>query len=201
MQTQDTGLTERESHLETVGAIRVLAISGSLRDASTNSALLRAAAQLAAPGVQVAIYRDLDQLPPFNPDLDTDTPPMPVAAFRTALKSTDAVLLSSPEYAHGVPGVLKNAIDVGSRRRPGRPLMDSATVRASAPSGARPASICSPSCPAPGILYTTRRFAYISTDSPVQNSCILDRSVALHIMRSEDLEWGKGRRCWMGRTI
>src|SRR4051812_20686047 len=96
--------------------IRVLAISGSLRRASSNRALVRAAAQLAPPGVEVAIYEELDQLPPFNPDLDADTPPMPVGAFRAALKSADAVLLSSPEYAHGVPGVLKNALDwvVGS---------------------------------------------------------------------------------------
>jgi NAD(P)H-dependent FMN reductase/GNAT superfamily N-acetyltransferase len=124
MQRQDTASTEPESHLDTVGAIRVLAISGSLRDASTNSALVKAAALLAPPGVQVAIYRDLDQLPPFNPDLDTDTPPMPVAAFRTALKSTDAVLLSSPEYAHGVPGVLKNALDwvVGSGELVDKPV-------------------------------------------------------------------------------
>jgi NAD(P)H-dependent FMN reductase len=82
--------------METVGAIRVLAISGSLRDASTNSALVRAAAQLAAPAVQVAIYRELDQLPPFNPDLDTDTRPMPVAAFRAALKSVDDVFALQP---------------------------------------------------------------------------------------------------------
>jgi len=124
MQTQGTASTEPEDHLETVGVIRVLAISGSLRDASTNSALVRAAAQLAPPGVQVAIYGELDQLPPFNPDLDTDTPPMPVAAFRTALKSADAVLLSSPEYAHGVPGVLKNGLDwvVGSGELVEKPI-------------------------------------------------------------------------------
>ena len=67
--------------------IRVLAISGSLRSASSNGALVKAAAQLAPPGIEVAIYEALDQLPPFNPDLDTDTPPMPVGAFRAALKS------------------------------------------------------------------------------------------------------------------
>jgi NAD(P)H-dependent FMN reductase/ribosomal protein S18 acetylase RimI-like enzyme len=124
MQLQDTAPTEPESHLNSVDAIRVLAISGSLRDASTNSALVRAASVLAPPGVQVAIYGDLDQVPPFNPDLDTDTPPMPVAAFRTALKSADAVLLSSPEYAHGVPGALKNALDwvVGSGELVDKPV-------------------------------------------------------------------------------
>lgn len=58
--------------------IRVLAISGSLRAASANNALVRAAAHLAPAGVQVAIYNELGQLPPFNPDLDTDPPPAPV---------------------------------------------------------------------------------------------------------------------------
>jgi NAD(P)H-dependent FMN reductase/ribosomal protein S18 acetylase RimI-like enzyme len=110
--------------METDGVIRVLAISGSLRNASSNSALLRAAAQVAPPEVQVAIYGELDQLPPFNPDLDTNTPPVPVVAFRTALKSANAVLLSSPEYAHGVPGVLKNALDwvVGSGELVDKPI-------------------------------------------------------------------------------
>ncbi|MBW8868367.1 MAG: GNAT family N-acetyltransferase, partial [Acidobacteria bacterium] len=109
--------------MEDVGVVRVLAISGSLRSASSNGALVRAAAQLAPPGIEVAIY-ELDELPPFNPDLDTDTPPMPVAAFRAALKSADAVLLSSPEYAHGVPGVLKNALDwvVGSGELVDKPV-------------------------------------------------------------------------------
>jgi NAD(P)H-dependent FMN reductase/GNAT superfamily N-acetyltransferase len=107
-----------------VGAIRVLAISGSLRHASTNNALIRAAAQLAPSGVQVEIYGELGQLPPFNPDLDADSSLVPVAAFRTALKSADAVLLSSPEYAHGVPGALKNALDwvVGSGELVDKPI-------------------------------------------------------------------------------
>lgn len=110
--------------MEDVSVIRVLAISGSLREASSNSALVRAAAQLAPPGVEVAIYEELNQLPPFNPDLDTDTPPTPVGAFRAALKSADAVLLSSPEYAHGVTGVLKNALDwvVGSGELVNKPI-------------------------------------------------------------------------------
>ena len=124
MQTPSAASTEPNDRMETVGVIRVLAISGSVRHASSNGALVKAAAQLAPPGVEVAIYEELDQLPPFNPDLDTDTPPMPVAAFRAALKSADAVLLSSPEYAHGVPGVLKNALDwvVGSGELVDKPV-------------------------------------------------------------------------------
>jgi NAD(P)H-dependent FMN reductase/GNAT superfamily N-acetyltransferase len=102
----------------------VLAISGSLRSASSNSALVQAAVQLAPPGMEVAVYGELDRLPPFNPDLDTDQPPAPVAGFRAALQASDAVLLSSPEYAHGVPGVLKNALDwlVGSGELVGKPV-------------------------------------------------------------------------------
>jgi len=111
MQRQVPALTASDGSTETLSAIRVLAISGSLRDASTNSALIRAAAQLAPPRTEVATYAELDQLPLFNPDVDNDTPPIAVQAFRAALESADAVLISSPEYAHGVPGALKNALD------------------------------------------------------------------------------------------
>lgn len=106
------------------GVIHVLAISGSLRKVSSNTALVNAAARLAPPGIEVEIYDELDQLPPFNPDLDPDNPPPPVAAFRSALQSAEAVVLSSPEYAHGVPGVLKNALDwvVGSGELAGKPI-------------------------------------------------------------------------------
>lgn len=96
--------------------IRVLAIAGSLRRTSSNGALVNAAAQLAPAGIDVSIYVGLDRLPAFNPDLDTETPPPAVEEFRAALQTCDAVLISSPEYAHGVPGALKNALDwvVGS---------------------------------------------------------------------------------------
>ncbi|HKH71172.1 MAG TPA: NADPH-dependent FMN reductase, partial [Vicinamibacterales bacterium] len=92
-------------------SVRVLAISGSLRRASSNGALVGAVAQLASGGVEVSIYRELASLPPFNPDLEEETAPEAVARFRAALQACDAVLISSPEYAHGVPGVLKNALD------------------------------------------------------------------------------------------
>jgi NAD(P)H-dependent FMN reductase len=96
--------------------LRVLAICGSLRAGSSNRALLDAATLLAPVGVEVSIYQQLDRLPAFNPDLDTEVPPRGVAEFRSALYNCDAVLISSPEYAHGVPGVLKNTLDwvVGS---------------------------------------------------------------------------------------
>ena len=104
--------------------VRVLAISGSLRQASSNSALIGAAARLAPDTVEVSIYRELEMLPPFNPDLDNGPAPAAVIRFRAALKACDAVLISSPEYAHGVPGVLKNALDwvVGSGELVDKPV-------------------------------------------------------------------------------
>jgi chromate reductase, NAD(P)H dehydrogenase (quinone) len=94
---------------------RVLAISGSLRRASSNTALVEALTRLAPAGVAIAIYGELGEIPPFNPDLDAGAI-APVRRFRSALDSCDALVISSPEYAHGVAGVLKNALDwvVGS---------------------------------------------------------------------------------------
>ena len=91
--------------------VRVIAISGSLRSASSNSALVQAAVRLAPAGVELSIYRELADIPPFNPDLDTEAVPVAVSRFRAVLQASDAVLISSPEYAHGVSGVLKNALD------------------------------------------------------------------------------------------
>ena len=91
--------------------IRVLGISGSLRSVSSNSTLIRAAVRLAPVGVELSIYRELGDIPPFNPDLDTEAVPAAVRRFRAALETSDAILISSPEYAHGVSGVLKNALD------------------------------------------------------------------------------------------
>jgi NAD(P)H-dependent FMN reductase len=94
-------------------AMKIIAISGSLRAQSSNAALLRAAARVAAEGVEVAIYEGLGDLPHFNPDLDAEgsVPPEPVRALRELLIGADAVLISSPEYAHGVPGSFKNLLD------------------------------------------------------------------------------------------
>jgi chromate reductase len=90
---------------------KLLAISGSLRDGSSNTTVLRAMTALAPPEVQVVLYSVLADLPPFNPDLDAETPTSAVQDFRTQLQASDAVLISTPEYAHGVPGALKNALD------------------------------------------------------------------------------------------
>jgi chromate reductase, NAD(P)H dehydrogenase (quinone) len=89
----------------------VLAISGSLRVRSSNTELLRACAELAPPRVRVELYTGLAELPHFNADLDTREPPAAVAAWRARIAAADALLVSSPEYARGVPGTLKNALD------------------------------------------------------------------------------------------
>ena len=93
--------------------IRLLAISGSLRHRSSNTEVLRALALLAPPSVTVTQYEGLAALPAFNPDLDDEamTPPTAVRELRDQLANADAVVICSPEYAHGVPGSLKNALD------------------------------------------------------------------------------------------
>jgi chromate reductase len=94
--------------------LRVLALCGSLRSASVNAALLRAAARLAAPRADVDVDVDvpgwLGRLPLFDPDLEADLP-LPVQALRLAVANADAILVASPEYAHGVSGTIKNALD------------------------------------------------------------------------------------------
>jgi chromate reductase, NAD(P)H dehydrogenase (quinone) len=104
--------------------MRILAISGSLRAQSTNSAVIRAAAKLAPPGMEVVVYRDLAALPHFNADLEGDAPPEPVAALRRHIGRAQGLLICSPEYARGVPGALKNALDwlVGSVEFPDIPV-------------------------------------------------------------------------------
>jgi NAD(P)H-dependent FMN reductase len=110
--------------IQTGQPLRVLAISGSLRRRSSNTALIHAATALAPEGVEVRVYTQLADLPLFNPDLDGDQPPAVVAQFRSELDACAAVLISSPEYAHGVPGALKNALDwiVGSGEFAGKPV-------------------------------------------------------------------------------
>ncbi len=99
--------------------MRILAISGSLRRDSHNTALLRAAVHLLPPDVELAIYRDLEQVPPFNEDR-LEHPPAPVQHLRDAVTEADGVLVATPEYNSSIPGVLKNALDWLSR-----PLIES----------------------------------------------------------------------------
>jgi len=103
--------------------MKILAISGSLRAASLNSALMRAVARLAPPDISVQLFADLGDLPLFNPDIEASDPPV-VARFRAQLLAADAVLIASPEYAHGITGAMKNALDwmVGSEAFVNKPV-------------------------------------------------------------------------------
>jgi chromate reductase, NAD(P)H dehydrogenase (quinone) len=106
--------------------MRLLALSGSLRRASTNTAALEAMARLAPEGVKVLVYRGLAELPPFNPDDDVEERPKPepVEKLRALIGASDALVIAAPEYAHGVPGALKNALDwlVASETFAGKPV-------------------------------------------------------------------------------
>ena len=90
--------------------MHLLAVSGSLRSASANTALLRAAAALAPDGVTITLTDLVGGLPHFNPDLERELPPA-ARAFRREVADADGLLFSVPEYAHGVPGAFKNALD------------------------------------------------------------------------------------------
>ncbi|TIT19655.1 MAG: NAD(P)H-dependent oxidoreductase [Mesorhizobium sp.] len=105
--------------------LNILAISGSLRAASTNSALLAALAQNAPPDCHVAVYDGLGRLPIFNPDDEGGRTPPQAAALIGAVTRADGVIVSCPEYAHGVPGGLKNALDwlVSRDAAVGKPAM------------------------------------------------------------------------------
>ena len=94
--------------------MKILGISGSLRKESSNTRLLRAAQELAPDGVTIDIL-DISHLPFYNDDVRVAGYPPTVVAMREAIRAADALLVSTPEYNYSVPGVLKNAIDWGSR--------------------------------------------------------------------------------------
>jgi len=115
--------------------LTLLTVSGSLRAVSSNGAVLDAVAALAPSHVRVTRFDGLADLPAFNPDLDGEdaTPPPAVARWRAAIAGADALVICSPEYAHGVPGALKNALDwlVSGPDVPGLPVaVVNATTRA-----------------------------------------------------------------------
>jgi chromate reductase, NAD(P)H dehydrogenase (quinone) len=132
----------------------IAAFAGSLRQASFNRALLRAAVELAPPSVRITTY-DLAGIPLYNGDVEAREVPGPVADLRKAVKGADGILIATPEYNHGVPGVLKNTIDWLSR-----PPRDSALSR-------KPVAIMGAT---PGAMGTARaqsqlRQAFVFTDS------------------------------------
>jgi chromate reductase, NAD(P)H dehydrogenase (quinone) len=91
--------------------VNILAISGSLQSGSSNVALLDALQRLQRNDVEVTRYPSLGDLPHFNPDLQDRPGADPVGTFRAAVQAADGLLIATPEYAHGMPGVLKNALD------------------------------------------------------------------------------------------
>ena len=94
--------------------LRILGIAGSLRRASFNRGLIRAAVEVAPPGITVTTH-ELHDLPMFDADMEAIGDPAPVAALKRAVADADALLIATPEYNHCVPGVLKNALDWASR--------------------------------------------------------------------------------------
>jgi len=138
--------------------IRVLGISGSLRKASYNSALLRAAVELAPPDMQLETT-DLSAIPLYNEDVRTQGFPAPVADLRGRVAQADAILIVTPEYNYSVPGVLKNAIDWVSRP-PDQPF------------DGKPLAIMGAS---PGTLGTARAQYHLRQTAVFLNMCPLNK--------------------------
>ena len=135
----------------------VCGIAGSLRQGSYNRALLRTARELAPAGMEIRIFDRMAEIQPFNQDVEASGDPEPVQALKRAIGEAGALLIATPEYNHGVPGVLKNAIDWASRPPRGSVL------------AGKPAAIFGAS---PGITGTARaqsqlRQAFVFTDTPV----------------------------------
>jgi chromate reductase, NAD(P)H dehydrogenase (quinone) len=98
--------------------LRILGISGSLRRGSHNTNLLRAAAELLPPGVELDVYDGLGDLPAYDADRDTEPAHPAVERLREAIADADGVLIATPEYNGSIPGFLKNALDWASRPFP-----------------------------------------------------------------------------------
>jgi chromate reductase, NAD(P)H dehydrogenase (quinone) len=100
----------------------VLGVAGSLRKGSFNRMLLRAAVELAPPGMTIGTF-ELDAIPLYNGDVEAQGDPEPVLEWKDAIRRSGALLIVTPEYNYGVPGVLKNAIDWASRP-PGKSVLN-----------------------------------------------------------------------------
>ncbi|MHC0445756.1 NADPH-dependent FMN reductase [Flavobacterium sp. 3-218] len=91
--------------------IKILAISGSTRNNSSNFKILKYISNCLNPQFQVEIFEGLEMLPHFNPDLDTDNPPQEILSFRNKIVNADGVIICTPEYVFSLPGSLKNALE------------------------------------------------------------------------------------------
>jgi chromate reductase, NAD(P)H dehydrogenase (quinone) len=116
--------------------MKVLGISGSLRRDSHNTALLREAAELLPDGVELEVWDGLKAVPPYDEDDDVDPAPAEVAELRDAIAGADAILFSTPEYNHSIPGQLKNALDWASRPLATSPLRNKPVAVVGASMGA-----------------------------------------------------------------
>jgi chromate reductase len=152
---------------DTMRPYNVVGIVGSLRRGSLNRALLRAAIELAPPRIRIT-PRDLIDIPLYNGDVEAAAVPQSVMDLRSAVREADALLIATPEYNHGVPGVLKNTIDWLSR-----------PPRSSALDG-KPAAIMGAS---PGMTGTARSqtqlrqaFVFTNTYAMVQPEVLVARA-------------------------
>jgi chromate reductase len=116
-----------------VEKIKVLAFAGSLRKGSFNKALIRAAVELAPENMVIEVF-DLEGIPPFNQEFETN-PPQRVKEFKDKIRESDALLISTPEYNYSVSGVLKNALDSASRPKADTPLEEKPVAVMSASTG------------------------------------------------------------------
>lgn len=91
--------------------MKILAFSGSLRSGSLNTALLHALTSMMPNDVSYKVWEGIGTLPHFSPEIDGEASPGPAIAYRALLKAADAIIICTPEYAFGMPGVLKNALD------------------------------------------------------------------------------------------
>lgn len=114
---------------------RILGIAGSLRRKSYNLALLRAATELAPPGMSIEVYERLGDVPPYNEDVREAGRPEPVVHITEAVRAADGILIATPEYNYSIPGVLKNAVDWISRPPQTSPLKDKPAAIMSASTG------------------------------------------------------------------
>ena len=116
--------------------MKILAISGSLRADSHNSALLRSAAELFPDDAELEFYDGLKAVPPYDEDDDVEPAPAAVAHLRDAIAGADAILFATPEYNHSIPGQLKNALDWASRPLATSPLRNKPVAVVGASMGA-----------------------------------------------------------------
>lgn len=91
--------------------MKILAIPGSVRHGSYNLALLNSALKLSPNNIDITVYDKIQDIPIFNPDIDDKDIPGSVINLMSELRVSDGVIISTPEYAHGIPGVLKNTLD------------------------------------------------------------------------------------------